>query len=107
MAASQTSPWLTVSQLARVLSVPPSWIYARTYRGARDPLPYKRLGRWLRFDIDEIHAWVEERTQREKDEKAAAAGAWSMPERPPAKPVVKGAPPLPFRAAPKTRGPKK
>lgn len=107
MAPSQSSPWLTASELARFLSVPESWVYARTYRGARDPLPYKRVGRWLRFDKEEVQAWVDERTRREKEEKAAAVAEWVRLDPPPAKAVSGCSAPLPFRVPAKARRRKK
>ena len=97
MGNSPSSPWLTVTELARFLSVPPSWIYSRTYRGARDPLPYKRVGRWLRFDIGEVQAWIDERTQREREEKAADISGRREPPRVLGTALVYESSALPFR----------
>ena len=97
MPSTQSSPWLTVTELARFLSVPPSWIYSRTYRGARDPLPYKRVGRWLRFDIGEVQAWIDERTQQEREGKAADVNGRREPPRLVVTALVHESSALPFR----------
>ena len=50
---------LTVSEVAQLLQVPVSWIYARTRHRTKDRLPGYRLGKYWRFDRAEILAWVE------------------------------------------------
>ena len=47
-------PLVDVREMARVLSVPVSWLYERTRRGA---IPCVRLGKYLRFDRDEVMAF--------------------------------------------------
>src|SRR5713101_2585700 len=47
---------LTVTELARRLSVSSDWIYDRVRSEASDPLPVLRLGRSLRFDLNEVEA---------------------------------------------------
>lgn len=56
---------VTVEALAEELSVPESWIYARTAKtsSARDRLPHYKLGKLLRFKLSEVLLWVEERHQ--------------------------------------------
>jgi len=46
---------LTVAELALRLSVPTSWVYSRT---ARDAMPMRRLGQYVRFDWPEVQAWM-------------------------------------------------
>jgi len=50
---------LTVGEVAQLLQVPVSWIYARTRHRSKDRLPGYRLGKYWRFDRGEILAWVE------------------------------------------------
>ena len=49
---------LTVSEVAQLLQVPVSWIYARTRHRTKDRLPGYRLGKYWRFDRSEVLAWV-------------------------------------------------
>jgi excisionase family DNA binding protein len=50
---------LTVGELASLLRVPNSWIYARTAEGAVETIPHLKLGRHLRFRRSEVLSWVE------------------------------------------------
>jgi hypothetical protein len=58
---------LTPEQLASRLKVKSSWIYEQTRRrtGVRDsdPLPYIKMGLYLRFDWRDVCAWLERRKQ--------------------------------------------
>jgi predicted DNA-binding transcriptional regulator AlpA len=65
--AAQRSPQLTfdhdlltVSEVARLLKVPISWVYGRTRRRGRDRLPCMKLGKYLRFSEREIVAWLDQ-----------------------------------------------
>jgi excisionase family DNA binding protein len=49
--------WLTVQEAADLLRVPVSWLYERTRRNSA---PHVKLGKHLRFDRDELAAWVNE-----------------------------------------------
>ncbi len=49
---------LTVKELADRLRVPVSWIYERTRRGQ---IPHVRLGKYLRFDVEEVLAFLKGR----------------------------------------------
>jgi excisionase family DNA binding protein len=57
--ASDDSHLLTVSEVAHLLQVPVSWIYARTRQRNKDRLPGYRLGKYWRFDRGEVLGWVE------------------------------------------------
>lgn len=48
---------LTVPELAELLSVPQSWIYARTASGE---IPHVRVGRYKRFNLRTVMAWLEQ-----------------------------------------------
>jgi hypothetical protein len=54
---------LTIDQLCERWNVLPGWVYRRTAKGAKDPLPSIRLRGLLRFDPAEVAAW-EERNHR-------------------------------------------
>jgi len=44
---------VTVEELAQILHVHKSWIYARTRQG-KTAIPYVKLGAYVRFDPDEV-----------------------------------------------------
>lgn len=50
-------PWLTVQEAAEMLRVPVSWLYERTRTSS---VPHVKLGKYLRFDRDELSAWLDE-----------------------------------------------
>ena len=54
---------LTPAQIAERLQVKPTWVYEQTRERAgirnADPFPYIKLGRYLRFDWDDVLAWLE------------------------------------------------
>ena len=49
--------WLTVQEAADLLRVPVSWLYERTRTNS---VPHVKLGKYLRFDRDELAAWLDE-----------------------------------------------
>jgi excisionase family DNA binding protein len=50
---------LTVKEVAGMLNVPVSWIYERTRKKGQDRLPHVKLGKYLRFDTNEVHRWLQ------------------------------------------------
>ena len=50
--------YLTIDEVAKLMSVPKSFIYRRTCRGHSDPIPSYRFGGHLRFRLDEIEDWI-------------------------------------------------
>ncbi len=56
---------LTPTQVAERLQVKPSWVYEQTRERAEvrnpDPLPYIKMGRYLRFDWNDVLEWLERR----------------------------------------------
>ena len=57
---------MTVHEVADLLQVPVSWVYGRTRRRSAERLPGYRLGKYWRFDRDEVLAWVaRHKTSRE------------------------------------------
>lgn len=53
---------LTPEELAARLAVPPSWIREKTRERARvrdkDPLPFVRLGKYVRFRWTDVENWI-------------------------------------------------
>jgi excisionase family DNA binding protein len=49
--------WLTVQEAADLLRVPVSWLYERTRTNS---VPHVKLGKYLRFDSNELAAWIDE-----------------------------------------------
>ena len=43
----------TVSQAAKILGLPITWIYERT---RKDAIPYRKLGKYIRFTISDLDA---------------------------------------------------
>lgn len=58
--------WLTIQEAAELLRVKVGWIYERTRTNS---IPHVKLGKYLRFDRDELIAWVGEfkRSGRQAD----------------------------------------
>ena len=54
----QRSELLTVHQVAELLQVPTSWIYGRMRKRSLERLPAYRLGKYWRFERNEVLAWV-------------------------------------------------
>jgi excisionase family DNA binding protein len=55
---------LTPEEVAAMLRVAPSWIYAKSRRRQRNPLPVFRIGRYLRFSRAAVLAWLEKQSNR-------------------------------------------
>lgn len=53
---------LTVEELSGTLKVPPSWVYARTRETGPGCMPRLKVGKYLRFRLSEVMAWIEEKT---------------------------------------------
>ena len=51
--------FLTVREVAELLRVPVTWVYARTRKRAANRIPGYRLGKYWRFQESEVLAWVE------------------------------------------------
>jgi excisionase family DNA binding protein len=59
---------LTIREVAEMLQVPVSWVYGRTRKRSSERMPGYRLGKYWRFDRDEVVAWV----QRQRSDFRAA-----------------------------------
>jgi excisionase family DNA binding protein len=52
---NQAIRWLTIDEAAALIRVPKSWLYERT---RTNTIPHLKLGKYLRFDRDELVAWT-------------------------------------------------
>jgi predicted DNA-binding transcriptional regulator AlpA len=61
---------LTPEELAELFKVPVTWVYEKTTTRAAvrdaDPLPYRKLGRYLRFNRSDVLAWFERQANTKK-----------------------------------------
>jgi len=48
---------LTVEEVAALLRVTPGWVHEKCRARSRDPLPFRNVGRYLRFRRSAIIAW--------------------------------------------------
>jgi excisionase family DNA binding protein len=48
---------MTVEDAATMLRVPNSWIYERARRRGIERIPHKKLGKYLRFQENELRNW--------------------------------------------------
>ena len=53
------SELLTVQDAARFLNVTVSWIYEHVRDDATDRLPVLKLGKYLRFDLRDLRAYID------------------------------------------------
>jgi excisionase family DNA binding protein len=51
---------LTIDELAVRLKVPKSWIYTHTRGRTKCRLPYIKLGKYLRFRLPDVYAYLEQ-----------------------------------------------
>lgn len=63
---------LTAQQAAELLNLPPTWLLAEA---RADRIPHVRLGRYVRFDADELEAWWRSRARGPWRDCGAAAEA--------------------------------
>jgi excisionase family DNA binding protein len=55
--SSATNRLMTAQQVAELLEVDPSWIYAETRAGR---FPHVRVGRYRRFKLSAVERWIED-----------------------------------------------
>jgi excisionase family DNA binding protein len=48
-----------IDKVAEHLDVPKGWIYQRTRDRSPSTIPFYKVGKYLRFDPDEVQAWLE------------------------------------------------
>lgn len=49
---------LTISELAQVLKVKKSWIYAQTRQTGPGAIPRIKIGKYLRFHLPAVFKWI-------------------------------------------------
>jgi excisionase family DNA binding protein len=49
---------LTVEDLAKQLKVKPSWIYGETRKTGPESIPRIKVGKYLRFSLEEVMDWL-------------------------------------------------
>lgn len=54
---------LTLEQVCLLLQVKPSFVYEKSRRRQRNPLPVHRIGRYLRFRRSEVLRWFDAQLQ--------------------------------------------
>jgi excisionase family DNA binding protein len=57
---------MTVQQVAELLQVPVSWVYGPLRKRSLEGLPGYRLGKYWRFDKEEVLAWLAQRREGRK-----------------------------------------
>ena len=62
--SDQNSELLTLDELAGILKVPRSWIYAHTRSKSRTRLPYLKIGKYLRFYESEVREFLRQLRSR-------------------------------------------
>lgn len=50
--------WDDIDELATKLNVPKSWIYSQTRRKGEGTIPVLRIGKYLRFNYQEVMEWL-------------------------------------------------
>ena len=61
MKGTAASQLMTVKELAQVLNVQPSWVYAKVASG---DIPHLHVGRYPRFLLAEVIEWLKARSGR-------------------------------------------
>jgi excisionase family DNA binding protein len=55
---AMSEEFLTIDELAARLKVPRSWIYSRTRLLGPDAIPRMKVGKYLRFSLQEVLEWL-------------------------------------------------
>ncbi|WDP91077.1 MAG: helix-turn-helix domain-containing protein [Desulfobacter sp.] len=55
------NPLINVDELAAFLNVPKSKIYSLTRQKGKDSIPRYKIGRYVRFKLNEVLEWLESR----------------------------------------------
>lgn len=50
-------------ELADFLGVPISFVYDRTCKRTADPIPHIKVGKYVRFDADQVEQWLAGRSE--------------------------------------------
>ena len=66
MSTQSNCELLTVQQVAELLQVPVSWVYGRLRKRSLEKLPGYRLGKYWRFDKEEVLEWLAQQREGRK-----------------------------------------
>lgn len=66
MSTQSTCELMTVQQVAELLQVPVSWVYGRLRKRSFEKLPGYRLGKYWRFNKEEVLAWLAQQREGRK-----------------------------------------
>ena len=58
---------ITISELSQKLKVPVSWLYSRTRERGEGTIPLVRVGKYLRFNYDDVTAWLHKKQIEESN----------------------------------------
>jgi excisionase family DNA binding protein len=50
---------MTVDEIAAALRVSPSWVYERVRKRGKDKMPHLKIGKYLRFRLNEVRTWID------------------------------------------------
>ena len=52
-----------VVELAEILGVPPSWVYARSRETGTDSIPRIKVGKYVKFELDRVMDWLKKKNE--------------------------------------------
>lgn len=58
---------LTIDEMAERLKVPKSWLYSRTRQAGPGTIPRIKVGKYIRFHLDEVMGWLKEQQNDDCD----------------------------------------
>ena len=58
--------FLTIDEMAETLKVPKSWLYSRTREKGSGTIPRIKVGKYIRFRLDDVMNWIE-KNQAERE----------------------------------------
>lgn len=59
--------FLTIDELADQLKVPKSWLYSRTRQTGPGTIPRMKVGKYIRFHLDDVMSWLKEQQNDNRD----------------------------------------
>ena len=57
----EQNDFLTIDEMAEKLKVPKSWLYSRTRESGPGSIPMLKVGKYIRFRLNEVMAWFEKK----------------------------------------------
>ena len=53
-----------VNELAEILGVPPSWVYARSRETGPGSVPRRKGGKYVKFELEKVMEWLKSHNER-------------------------------------------